>query len=86
MNSKYILQEVKKASEVSIALRDLYDIPEFKTGKDENSLESLALTLGGHQPIKRYSFDIKKLETWCEKNSLRFYLDEQNQLLHLKVK
>jgi hypothetical protein len=66
MNKEYILQEVKKASEVSIDLRDLYDMPEFKTGKEESSLESLVLTLSGHSPIKIYSFDIKKLEVWCE--------------------
>lgn len=86
MNKEYILQEVKKASEVSIDLRDLYDMPDFKTGKEESSMESLALTLSGHSPIKNYSFDIKKLESWCEENSLRFYLDERDRLLHLKVK
>jgi hypothetical protein len=86
MNKEYILQEVKKASEVSIDLRDLYDMPEFKTGKEESSLESLVLTLSGHSPIKIYSFDIKKLEVWCEENSLRFCLYEMNRLLHLKVK
>lgn len=85
MNTEYILHEVKKESEVSITLRTLYDIPDFKTGEEESSLENLALTLSGRSPIKNYNFDIKKLEAWCEENSLRFYLDEKDQLLRLKV-
>jgi len=84
MNTEYLLREVKQATEIQITQRMLFDIPEFKTGKEVASIESLALTLSGHQPIKNYRFDISKLETWCKENSLRFYLDEREQILHLK--
>lgn len=86
MNKEYILQELKKVNEVSIDLKYLYDISDFKTGKEESSMESLALILNEHSPIKNYSFDIKKLEFWCEENSLLFYLNERDKLLHLKIR
>lgn len=85
MNAQYLLKEVKKASEISLDERTLFEIAEFKTAKEEKSIESLALILGGHQPIKNYSFDIKKFENWCEENSLRFYLCERQRILHLKM-
>lgn len=84
MNAEYLLKEVKQSKEIKITQKMLSGIPEFKTGNIVSSLESLALTLNGHQPITKYSFDINKLEIWCKKNSLRFYLEEQEQLLHLK--
>jgi len=84
MNAEYLLREVKQANEIQITQRIMEDIPEFKTGKDVASMESLALILSGHQPIKNYRFDISKLETWCKENSLRFYLDKKEQILHLK--
>lgn len=84
MNTEYLLREVKQVNEIQITQRIVEDIPEFKTGKDVASTESLAITLSGHQPIKNYLFDISKLKTWCKENSLRFYLDEREQILHLK--
>jgi len=84
MSTEYLLREVKQAKEIQIAQRMIEEIPEFKTGREVASMESLALTLSGHQPIKDYRFDINKLETWCKENSLRFYLDEREQILHLK--
>lgn len=85
MDSQYILRRVKELNEISIDLRDLHDIPEFKTGKSESSIENLALTLNGHSPIKNYSFDIKKLESWCEENGLIFCFDAKGRLVHLKT-
>ena len=84
MDAEYLLREVKQANEIQITQRMVEEIPEFKTGIEIASMESLALSLSGHQPIKNYRFDINKLETWCKENSLRFYLDEREQLLHLK--
>lgn len=84
MNAEYLLREVKKANEIQITQRIAEEIPEFKTGREIASMESLALTLSGHQPIKDYRFDISKLEKWCKENSLRFYLDERERILHLK--
>ena len=84
MNTEYLLREVKQANEIQISQRMMEEIPEFKMGREVASMESLALTLNGHQPIKNYRFDISKLETWCKENSLRFYLDEREQILHLK--
>jgi len=84
MNTEYLLREVKQAKEIQITQRMIEEIPEFKTGREVASMESLALTLSGHQSIKDYRFDINKLETWCKENSLRFYLDEREQILHLK--
>ena len=84
MNTEYLLREVKQAKEIQVTQRTVEEIPEFKTGREVVSMESLALTLSGHQPIKDYRFDVNKLETWCKENSLRFYLDDQKQILHLK--
>ena len=84
MSTEYLLREVKQAKEIQITQRMMEGIPEFKTGREVASMESLALTLSGHQPIKDYRFDINKLETWCKENSLRFYLDEREQILHIK--
>ena len=84
MNAEYLLREVKQAKEIQVTKRTVEEIPEFKTGREVVSMESLALTLSGHQPIKDYRFDVNKLETWCKENSLRFYLDDQKQILHLK--
>jgi len=84
MNTEYLLREVKQANEIQITQRMMEEIPEFKTGREVASMESLALTLDGHQPIKDYRFDVNKLETWCKENSLRFYLDEREQILQLK--
>ena len=85
MNVEYLLREVKK-NKISITQQKLFDIPYFKNGKDAASMESLALILNGHQPIQKYSFDIKKFKTWCEENNLIFYLDEEKQVFHLKIK
>ena len=84
MNTEYLLREVKQANEIQITQRMLFDMTDFKTSREVASMESLALTLSGHQPIKDYRFDISKLETWCKENSLRFYLDEREHILHLK--
>ena len=66
MNTEYLLREVKQAKEIQITQRMMEEIPEFKTGREVSSMESLALTLSGHQPIKDYRFDISKLENWCK--------------------
>lgn len=84
MNAEYLLREVKQAKEIKVSEYFLHEISDFKTGFEVSSMESLALTLSGHQPIKDFRFDIKKLKTWCKENSLRFYLDEREQILHLK--
>lgn len=84
MNAEYLLRELKQANEIKISQYLLSQIPEFKTGKDVLSMESVALTISGHQPIKNYSFDINKLQNWCEENYLCFCLNEQEQIFHLK--
>lgn len=60
------------------------EIPEFQTATEVFSMGSLALTLGGHQPIKENRFDVIKFEDWCKKNSLLFYLDKKDQIFNLK--
>jgi len=84
MNAEYLLREVKQANKIQVTQSMVEEIPEFITGFEITSMESVALILNEHQPIKDYRFDINKLEAWCKENSLRFYLDEQERILHLK--
>ena len=84
MTSEYLLIEVRRANEIKMPQSILFDMVEFKTGKDVSSLESLALILSGHQPIRNYCFDINKFEDWCKENGLHFYLDERERMLHLR--
>tara|TARA_R110000851_G_scaffold325598_1_gene493674 strand:- start:372 stop:653 length:282 start_codon:yes stop_codon:yes gene_type:complete len=83
MNKEHLLIKLKQVNKIQITQRMLFDIPEFKTGREVTSMESLSLALGRHHTPKNYIFDIIKFETWCKENSLRFYLDELQQVVHL---
>jgi hypothetical protein len=85
MTAKYLLNEVNYKKHIIISQRVAEDIPEFKTGKETNSLESLALILGGHSPIIEFNFDEKKVKTWCDENNLECYLDKKERLLHIRI-
>jgi len=86
MNTEQLLRAIDGKKEISIEQDIVVNIGAFQTGTNDCSFESLLLTLNNHQPIKRYSFDIKKLENWCEENNLIFYIDELNRIVHLRRK
>jgi len=86
MDLKHLLNRIERKRELKIEQDIIVNIPEFQTGTEEASLESLVLILNKHQPIKKYSFDVKKLQNWCEVNNLIYYIDERNRIVNLKLK
>ena len=60
MNIEYILDQVKRKGAITLDLRQIKELSDFKTGEDEISTESLLLVLGGHSPIRNFNFDIEK--------------------------
>lgn len=85
MNVEYILKELKNQKQSQIPFRVLFDIAEFKTGKEESSSESLLLALGGHKPTTCFHFDINKITEWCHDNNIDFVLNEKEQMLYLRL-
>jgi hypothetical protein len=86
MNTKYLLRVIEGKKEVKIQQEIIINIPEFQTGYEKDSFESALLVVNGHQAIKTYRFDESKLKKWCEVNNLIYYIDERDQIVHLKLK
>tara|TARA_R110000822_G_scaffold98828_1_gene223345 strand:+ start:3661 stop:3957 length:297 start_codon:yes stop_codon:yes gene_type:complete len=86
MNAEKILGLIEGKGQIEIEQDIIFNILEFHTSREEYSLMNLALTLNHHEQIKKYSFDILKLEKWCEENNLRYYMDEVNRSIHIVQK
>jgi hypothetical protein len=86
MNTEHLLRATYGKKEFAIDLDIVENIGGFQTGKDDCSPTSLALTLNYHQPIKKYSFDAKKFENWCEKNNFLCHIDEVFRIVRLRRK
>lgn len=85
MSTKMILEQLNKHNPIKFRLDEIEEMPEFLTGFDTCSFESLLLKVNGHQGIKNYKFDSQKFEKWCEENNIRQYTDQLNRIVHLKL-
>lgn len=85
MELKEILHELSRCPNVIVELTPILTVPQFQTGEDVSSIESMLLVAGGHAPIKRFYFDEKKLKKWCEENNLRYFISDIDRTVHFKI-
>lgn len=84
MDIKELLFEIERREVVIVYKDSIENTPEFKTGFEKASFESLALIMGGHSAIKDYRFDESKLKNWCNENKILYIIDEIERVVKFK--
>jgi len=80
MTTQDLLNDIGHHRNIAVDIRLIEkEIHEFQTAEEVRSLESVALILAGHSPIKEWRFDVDKLEWWCGENYIEFFKDEYNR-------
>lgn len=82
---KHIHNSIKNTNgPVAVTMDYLSQVKEFRTMVECKSLESVALSLGGHCPIMNPTLDHQKIQQWCDENHIRWKYEESEMKHYFK--
>lgn len=81
MTTEYLLRKINNKS-ASFDYKLIQEAYCFKEKIYNNSLESIALVLDGHQAIFKMVFSTKMLDDWCNQFNIIYYFDEYERVYH----
>ena len=80
------MKDYEMKTYVDVNLNMVLDSVDFCDQSEDTSLKNALLTLNGHSPVIKFTFNEKLLQKFCEENELDYLIQYESRRVIFKIK